>query len=110
MTIDDDEERERFLEASKEWRNHKYMRSGMKKPRWCKTWVGAKKEEDGWRWAGTGGKIPNKYFAPTEVTNTNNGKGFGPFEPIGQSGKDDHKSAKSPFLYSRKNVDWGGHG
>ena len=99
------------MKASRAWYNHKYKRPSMKEPQWCKIWVGAKKEEDGWCWAGTGGKIPNKYFALTEVTNTNNGRGFGAFEPIGQSGQSrDDKPAKSRFLFSRKNVDWGVHG
>ena len=110
MTIDDDEERERFLKASKEWRNHKYMRSGMKEPRWCKAWVGAKKEEDGWYWVGTGRKIPNEYFAPNEVTNTDDGRGFGAFEPIGDSKDRSKVPGGSGLLFGEKNVDWGVHG
>ena len=86
------------------------MRSGMKKPRWCKTWVGAKKEEDGWYWVGTDKKIPNKYFAPKEVANTNNGRGFGAFEPIGDSKDKAKNQGGSGLLFSEKNVDWGVHG
>ncbi len=110
MTIDDDEERERFLEASKEWQNHKYMRPGMEKPQWCKAWVGAKKEGDGWCWDGTGSRIPDKYFSPAEIAEASDGRGFGAFEPIGNLGQSDDTTDKSRFLYSKKNVDWSVHG
>jgi hypothetical protein len=82
----------------------------MKEPRWCKAWVGAKKEEDGWYWAETGGNIPKEYFGPKEAANTENGRGFGAFEPIGKSKDKAKDPGGSGLLFSKKNVDWSVHG
>ena len=57
----------------------------MKEPRWCTAWMGARKKEDDWQWADSGAGVPKKYFAANEFDNTDEGRGYGSFMPLGQT-------------------------
>jgi hypothetical protein len=109
-TIDSDEEWDRFLEASKDWKNHKYMRAGMKEPRWCTAWVGARKEEDSWQWVDSGAGVPKKYFGANEFDNTDEGRGYGSFMPLGQSKQSPSDQDGRGLLYNTQSLDWSVHG
>ena len=109
-TIDSDEERVRFLEASKEWKNHKYMRAGMKEPRWCMAWMGARTNKGEWQWADSEAGIPMKYFAANEFGNTGEGRGYGSFMPLGKSKQDANVQDGRGSLFSTQNLDWSVHG
>jgi hypothetical protein len=98
------------LEASKEWKNHKYMRAGMKEPRWCTAWMGARKNEDDWQWVGSGQEVPKKYFAANEFDNTRDGRGYGSFMPLGKSKQDTSVQDGRGSLFSTQNLDWSVHG
>ena len=109
-TIDSEEEWERFLEASKDWKNHKYMRAGMKEPRWCTAWMGARKKEDDWQWVDSGAGVPKKYFAANEFDNTDEGRGYGSFMPLGQTKQSPSDQDGRGLLYNTQNLDWSVHG
>ena len=98
------------MEASKEWKNHKYMRAGMKEPRWCTAWMGARKKEDDWQWVDSGAGVPKKYFAANEFDNTDEGRGYGSFMPIGQTKQSPDDQDGRGLLYNTQNLDWSVHG
>ena len=109
-TIDSESERERFLEASKDWQNHQYMSFGMKEPRWCTAWIGARKTEKGWRWVDRDAEVPPEYFAGSQFSDTADGKAFGSFMPMGDAKQKENGPDGKGQLFSNQNVDWSVHG
>ncbi|SVD73845.1 uncharacterized protein METZ01_LOCUS426699, partial [marine metagenome] len=98
------------MEVSKDWENHKYMRAGMKEPRWCTAWMGARKKEDEWQWVDSGAGVPKKYFAANEFDNTDEGRGYGSFMPLGQTKQSPSDQDGRGLLYNTQNLDWSVHG
>ena len=98
------------MEVSKGWENHKYMRAGMKEPRWCTAWMGARKKEDDWQWVDSGAGVPKKYFAANEYDNTDEGLGYGSFMPLGQTKQSPSDQDGRGLLYNTQNLDWSVHG
>ena len=108
MTIDSDAEWERFQEVSKDWKNHKYQQGRMKKPEWCKAWVGARKGNGNWRWI-SGGQVPEGYFAEGQAGRQSPGRGFGAIK-LNNTDADDADAANNGKMFDRQSVDWGVHG
>ena len=82
----------------------------MKEPRWCTAWMGARKKEDGWQWVDSGAGVPKKYFAANEFDNTDEGRGYGSFMPIGQTKQSPDDQDGRGLLYNTQNLDWSVHG
>ena len=82
----------------------------MKEPRWCTAWMGARKKEDGWQWVDSGAGVPKKYFAANEFDNTDEGRGYGSFMPLGQPKQSPSDQDGRGLLYNTQNLDWSVHG
>ena len=82
----------------------------MKEPRWCTAWMGARKKEDDWQWVDSGAGVPKKYFAANEFDNTDEGRGYGSFMPLGQTKQSPSDQDGRGLLYNTQNLDWSVHG
>jgi prepilin-type processing-associated H-X9-DG protein len=82
----------------------------MKEPRWCTAWMGARKKEDDWQWVDSGEGVPKKYFAANEFDNTDEGRGYGSFMPLGQTKQSPSDQDGRGLLYNTQNLDWSVHG
>ena len=82
----------------------------MKEPRWCTAWMGARKKEDNWQWGDSGSGVPKKYFATNEFDNTDEGRGYGSFMPLGQTKQSPSDQDGRGLLYNTQNLDWSVHG
>ncbi len=82
----------------------------MKEPRWCTAWMGARKNEDDWQWVDSGAGVPKKYFAANEFDNTDEGRGYGSFMPLGQTKQSPSDQDGRGLLYNTQNLDWSVHG
>ena len=82
----------------------------MKEPRWCTAWMGARKKEDDWQWVDSGAGVPKKYFAANEFDNTDEGRGYGSFMPLGQTKQSPSDQDGRGLLHNTQNLDWSVHG
>jgi prepilin-type processing-associated H-X9-DG protein len=72
--------------------------------------MGARKKEDDWQWVDSGAGVPKKYFAANEFDNTDEGRGYGSFMPLGQTKQSPSDQDGRGLLYNTQNLDWSVHG